>query len=273
MWDVKQAASLLDEEGDLAIFEEVPWNKREGALELLAKRSYVPGDDFLNAVNALPTHNGSDWSNEKKTKFSECVFSYRKNLHEVGTAMGIDMASCLAHYYGIFKHTDEYRLVKTVIRAEKRDNNAAVQEGEPDACVICDDGGELLICDGCDREYHRECLDPPLRSVPEGHWECDECVNRKLMLFRDYLIRQSGLFEVKDDDEENEEDATFKPTAQTVQAVRTMAMGISKLLATPVEEEPATVKDEVMADASSPSPVATSANENDSSGGVRKRKR
>ena len=46
-----------------------------------------------------------------------------------------------------------------------------------DKCVICDNVGELLICDGCERSYHLQCLDPPLEleNVPDGDWFCPQC--------------------------------------------------------------------------------------------------
>ena len=34
----------------------------------------------------------------------------------------------------------------------------------------------LLLCDGCDHEWHLYCLDPPLESIPEGHWFCKGCI-------------------------------------------------------------------------------------------------
>ncbi|KAL7557159.1 hypothetical protein ACA910_002439 [Epithemia clementina (nom. ined.)] len=299
LWDTKKAATLLDEDGNIPILDQVPANKREAALELLAEREYTPGEDFVETVASLPARNGSDWPPEKKAKFSESVFSLRKDLHGVRAAMGIDMATCLAHYYGVFKHTDDYRLVKTVLHDEKLDaktaaavatiNNAAlvasgaagaappppsVQDGDPDACVICDDGGELLICDGCEREYHLECMDPPLQSVPEGHWECDECVNQKLLAFRDFLVRRSGLFEAKDDEEEAEDDDVpsliFKPTPDAMATIRIMAEGISKILASPQPE------DEAMEDVGTPKGEVSIKIEDSGgsgSGGRRKRKR
>ena len=47
-------------------------------------------------------------------------------------------------------------------------------------CSICDSGfhGEdLLLCDGCDGLFHRQCLGPPLSSVPEGDWCCSSCAS------------------------------------------------------------------------------------------------
>eukprot|EP00527_Entomoneis_sp_CCMP2396_P005515 CAMPEP_0198141406 /NCGR_PEP_ID=MMETSP1443-20131203/4423_1 /TAXON_ID=186043 /ORGANISM="Entomoneis sp., Strain CCMP2396" /LENGTH=480 /DNA_ID=CAMNT_0043804149 /DNA_START=156 /DNA_END=1598 /DNA_ORIENTATION=+ len=246
-WDPKEASSLYDEDGELPLLEKVPKNKLESALSLLAELKYIPGDDFVETVDSMPARNGSDWAPEKKAKFSESVFKFRKDLHAVRAEMDIDMSTCLAHYYGIFKHTNDYRLVKTVLRDEKLDAkaaNSAPAAGEPDACLICDDGGVLLICDGCEGEYHIECMDPALKSVPEGHWECDECVNQKLLAFRDYLVRQSGLFEAKDP-EEDEGPVIYKPTPSALESVRKMAHGISALIA--VNEE-----DEEMEDAGTP---------------------
>ncbi|KAL3523073.1 hypothetical protein ACH5RR_015907, partial [Cinchona calisaya] len=42
-------------------------------------------------------------------------------------------------------------------------------------CVICDLGGHLICCDSCPRTYHLRCLDPPLKNVPTGKWECPNC--------------------------------------------------------------------------------------------------
>ncbi|CAJ1935736.1 unnamed protein product [Sphenostylis stenocarpa] len=42
-------------------------------------------------------------------------------------------------------------------------------------CVICDVGGNLLCCDSCPRTYHLQCLDPPLKRIPNGKWQCPSC--------------------------------------------------------------------------------------------------
>lgn len=42
-------------------------------------------------------------------------------------------------------------------------------------CVICDLGGNLLCCDSCPRTYHLQCLDPPLKRIPMGKWQCPSC--------------------------------------------------------------------------------------------------
>ncbi|XP_059430609.1 uncharacterized protein LOC132164188 [Corylus avellana] len=44
-----------------------------------------------------------------------------------------------------------------------------------DLCSICQDGGDLLCCDGCPRAFHTECV--PLPSIPSGTWYCRYCQN------------------------------------------------------------------------------------------------
>ncbi|KAJ0089132.1 hypothetical protein Patl1_32276 [Pistacia atlantica] len=42
-----------------------------------------------------------------------------------------------------------------------------------DLCTICADGGNLLLCDGCPRAFHKECAS--LSSIPQGDWYCNYC--------------------------------------------------------------------------------------------------
>lgn len=42
-------------------------------------------------------------------------------------------------------------------------------------CRVCFDGGELLLCDGCPSAFHVDCLNPPLKDIPEGEWLCPRC--------------------------------------------------------------------------------------------------
>ena len=47
-----------------------------------------------------------------------------------------------------------------------------------DGCRICGVDNrpeEMLLCDQCNGEFHRHCLDPPLMVVPKGYWYCSDC--------------------------------------------------------------------------------------------------
>ena len=47
-----------------------------------------------------------------------------------------------------------------------------------DFCVLCEDGGDLLMCDGpCLRTFHLQCLG--MDSMPKGEkWFCPDCSNK-----------------------------------------------------------------------------------------------
>lgn len=48
-------------------------------------------------------------------------------------------------------------------------------------CQLCGLEGEddtILLCDGCDSEFHMACLNPPLATVPRGDFYCYNCVNK-----------------------------------------------------------------------------------------------
>ncbi|CAN4118882.1 unnamed protein product [Withania somnifera] len=42
-----------------------------------------------------------------------------------------------------------------------------------DLCIICADGGKLVLCDGCPRAFHKECAS--LSTIPRGKWYCKYC--------------------------------------------------------------------------------------------------
>lgn len=46
---------------------------------------------------------------------------------------------------------------------------------EQDYCEVCQQGGELLLCDTCPRAYHMVCVDPELAETPSGEWSCPHC--------------------------------------------------------------------------------------------------
>uniref|UniRef100_A0A8D0HTP4 [histone H3]-trimethyl-L-lysine(4) demethylase n=1 Tax=Sphenodon punctatus TaxID=8508 RepID=A0A8D0HTP4_SPHPU len=60
-----------------------------------------------------------------------------------------------------------------------RRNHSNTQFIDSYVCRICTRGDEddkLLLCDGCDDNYHIFCLLPPLPEIPKGIWRCPKCV-------------------------------------------------------------------------------------------------
>ena len=116
------------------------------------------------------------------------------------------------------------------------------------------------------------CLRPPLASVPEGNWECDDCVNSKFLDGRDELIRTSRVFvpvapgrdkkrkvsidgadltstqlsndgsgsggnkKQKSSDKDNRKDVFLKPSPEALQSVRAFAAAINASLTAPKQE-------------------------------------
>ncbi|XP_072254958.1 chromodomain-helicase-DNA-binding protein 3 [Pyxicephalus adspersus] len=44
-----------------------------------------------------------------------------------------------------------------------------------DYCEVCQQGGEIILCDTCPRAYHLVCLEPELERAPQGKWSCPHC--------------------------------------------------------------------------------------------------
>ncbi|EEC51708.1 predicted protein [Phaeodactylum tricornutum CCAP 1055/1] len=55
---------------------------------------------------------------------------------------------------------------------------SSAEESVDEGCRVCgmdDNYSRLLLCEGCNGEYHTYCLTPPLEKVPVEDWYCDRC--------------------------------------------------------------------------------------------------
>ncbi|OPJ89903.1 hypothetical protein AV530_011484 [Patagioenas fasciata monilis] len=55
------------------------------------------------------------------------------------------------------------------------DEGDGYETDHQDYCEVCQQGGEIILCDTCPRAYHLVCLDPELDRAPEGRWSCPHC--------------------------------------------------------------------------------------------------
>ncbi|KMT06448.1 hypothetical protein BVRB_7g161170 [Beta vulgaris subsp. vulgaris] len=67
---------------------------------------------------------------------------------------------------GVSLHELSVTLIKDRLQSAKYND---------DLCSICADGGNLLLCDGCPRAFHKVCASLP--SIPQGKWYCKYCEN------------------------------------------------------------------------------------------------
>lgn len=94
------------------------------------------------------------------------------------------------------KEEDERIAKKKRKKEDKLQKEQQFQEDHQDFCEVCKAGGEILLCDGCPKAYHKICLEPELDEVPDGAWYCPCCV-------------EGGI------PEKTEEETTKKPKAPT----------------------------------------------------------
>ncbi|XP_001358956.3 bromodomain adjacent to zinc finger domain protein 1A [Drosophila pseudoobscura] len=84
-------------------------------------------------------------------------------------------------------------------------------------CKVCRRGSDpdkMLLCDECNGGTHMFCMKPKMRSVPKGHWYCNECVkNLGLKNANDEKEKKTAaqrkrkfIVEEEDEDDTEEED-------------------------------------------------------------------
>jgi len=156
---------------------------------------------------------GSDWTDEEKALFHEAIFEHRKDLKAVAKKMNKSMGNVMTYYLGSYKHSDDYRLLKLVCQQEKEKAEDEVPDN--DICRLCREGGHLLVCDSCDLAYHTECLKPAIEKVPDGEWNCDYCLDEKLMAARDAILNQSNLLRKEQEEEEVNDSKVPEAAAKT----------------------------------------------------------
>uniref|UniRef100_A0A6Q2Y678 DNA helicase n=1 Tax=Esox lucius TaxID=8010 RepID=A0A6Q2Y678_ESOLU len=71
-----------------------------------------------------------------------------------------------------------------------------------DYCEVCQQGGEIILCDTCPRAYHMVCLDPDMENAPEGTWSCPHCEKEG----KQWEAREEGSEEEEEVEAEPEED-------------------------------------------------------------------
>lgn len=98
-------------------------------------------------------------------KFDELIREKQKNFSSIAKTLKRKRSDCLTHYY-IWKTNDRsYQKLKKVWKEQY--------------CAVCEDGGDLIICDSCNLSFHIGCLKPPMTTVPEGEFFCHFCRDDK----------------------------------------------------------------------------------------------
>ncbi|KAJ8334430.1 hypothetical protein SKAU_G00400690 [Synaphobranchus kaupii] len=92
---------------------------------------------------------------------------------------------------------------KTAKKKKKVDEDADGYETDhQDYCEVCQQGGEIILCDTCPRAYHMVCLDPDMEKAPEGTWSCPHCEKEG--------VQWEAREEASDGEEENDADSRME---------------------------------------------------------------
>ena len=138
-------------------------------VEALHKAGYDP-EKALKVFYRLHSSQTRDTSVEWRTAEEEAAFvkfcktEDHKDLQLATRTLGVSVERFLVQW-ARWKSSNPVAYLKI-----KRKRKAS-----PDECVVCKDGGNLLVCETCHRTYHLKCHRPPLREIPEGEWSCSRC--------------------------------------------------------------------------------------------------
>lgn len=117
---------------------------------------------------------------------------------------------------GCAPHTKRRNFTVSHFESEEEDS-CEEEEVQHTNCEECggeageEDGEQLVSCHKCPCVYHLDCHQPPLRRVPRGVWECNDCKNgirrrnKKRLQRKAASTKKSYKVESSIDDDEDEE--------------------------------------------------------------------
>ncbi|GAA6091162.1 chromodomain-helicase-DNA-binding protein 5 isoform X1 [Tachysurus ichikawai] len=160
---------------------------KEGKGPSARKKSKQPKDTKKKAKAKKPKLKAGQSSKRKKASSSEDDF-----LDDFSDFddISIHSASVRSDASGVLK-----KKTKRGRKKRKREDGDGYETDHQDYCEVCQQGGEIILCDTCPRAYHLVCLEPELEKAPEGRWSCPHCEKEGIQ------------WEAKDDDEEEEDAA------------------------------------------------------------------
>jgi hypothetical protein len=138
--------------------------KKELRMELLHLSQYSVQDarleyERITKFSGVPS---SKLVRNEAVQFQNFLKSRKKDFTALSQGLRCTRSECMIHYYN-WKRKHAYQQYKS--------------EWKADYCMICDDGGELIVCDGCSRAFHGACVG--LKRIPAGTWACPTCAKSR----------------------------------------------------------------------------------------------
>jgi chromodomain-helicase-DNA-binding protein 4 len=82
---------------------------------------------------------------------------------------------------------------------------AGYETDHQDYCEVCQQGGEIILCDTCPKAYHLVCLDPELEQAPEGDWSCPDCTKNGISIRTRQAAAAVAARQAKEEDDNHME--------------------------------------------------------------------
>lgn len=169
IWDPKLAADAERRGEDIEGFlvGEHELCKKELLLKILHDNDYNVGAAKARyaAVTDLCGDPSSRFTRKEARQFEAILKTEGKDFSSVARQLKRKRSECMIHYYSWKNASCNYSKMK--------------QDWKAEWCCICDDGGDLIICDECNLAYHPKCISPPLTQIPKGNWYCPACRGAK----------------------------------------------------------------------------------------------
>jgi PHD-finger len=169
VWDCEKADEEdYAQDGDVYDFvDRVNSSNRFKMMEILHNNNYSAMEANADRCDNLEV---TKFTKEESEVFDSLILDENgkpdKTFSRIAKALGKSVSAVLIHYYGSFKISEAYENMK---RRQSEDS---------EWCSICDDGGDLILCDRCGRWYHSECIGLPKKNIPKGEWFCVDCARR-----------------------------------------------------------------------------------------------
>lgn len=173
IWDPEKAKAAISHGEDIDGFlnQSVDTSSKTLLMEALHRANYSVKRATYEYVTLYRKLNGPPSCQlplEDIIRADELFQKSKKDFNQIAKTLGQSVSAVLVEYYRWKGSNDDgcYTKLKQTLR----------NDFYSDYCAVCDDGGELIVCDDCQKAYHLECLDPPLSKVPLGDWFCNECM-------------------------------------------------------------------------------------------------
>lgn len=159
-------------------------NETELALQCLFEGNFdVPRSvEILHAARREKLRLQRDQEDRiRASAFAVAMGRHSKKFHLVKRKLGrqVTTREVVSKFY-LWKHTPAAASWRERQQAKKKREAARLErlrskDYHKEFCGACFKGGKLLCCDGCERAYHLQCVQPPMTEVPKGDWFCAHC--------------------------------------------------------------------------------------------------